>query len=83
MTNTLDYFVHLSIQQLLVCKSCKYTLQLDDVIKYLRREHKTIALNTRKTLMEYARTLTLRDGSIVMTSIDIVPTFECLEIIPR
>ena len=32
--------------------------------------------------MEYAGTLTLRDGSTVITAIDIVPAFECLEIIP-
>jgi hypothetical protein len=82
MTNPLDYFVHLLIQQLLICKSCKYALQPYGIIKHLQRQHKAIPLSTRKTLVEYAGTLTLRDGSTAITPVDIVPAFECLEIIP-
>lgn len=82
MTNPLDYFVHLFIQQLLICKGCKYALQSNGVITHLRREHKAIPLTTRQILVEYAGTLILRDASIVITPVDIVPAFECLEIIP-
>src|SRR5208282_987027 len=81
MTNPSDYLTHLPIQQLLICKGCKYALKPKGVFNHLQRDHKAIPLNTRRELVKYAETLTLRDGSTVITPVDIVPAFECLEVI--
>ena len=53
MTNPLDYFVNLSIQQLLICKSCKYALQSNGIITHLRREHKATPLTTRRSPVDH------------------------------
>jgi len=81
MMNPSDYFIHLSIQQLLICKKCKYALKSKDVLKHLQRNHKTIPLITRRDLVEYARILILHDESTVMTPVGIISAFECLEMI--
>jgi len=80
MTDVNKYLTHLSKQQVLVCRDCKYCLQPNDIQRHLQTKHLAISLDVRQELVRYAEELLLPISSEVVTSTTIVPAFECLEV---
>ena len=83
MSNTCDYFVYLKEQQLLVCRSCKYCLQLHGIERHLRWEHQSIPLLVRKELVNYMKSLAVINSIEVIIPIHSIPALDVLEIINR
>src|SRR6266496_4490886 len=82
MIDMSEYLLYLQEQQALVCRSCKYCLQLNGVENHLRRlQHSAVQLEVRKELVSYAKSLILRNPSKIVAPVTIVSTFDCLKVI--
>ena len=51
----------------LICRQCKTSIPSYDIGRHLREEHKSIPIETRNTIVEYASTLRLCDPEQVAT----------------
>ena len=64
----------------MICRDCKYCLQSNGIEKYLQRNHSAIPLKVRKELMNYAKSLILRNPSKVVIPIIVDSAFDDLKV---
>ena len=81
MMDVTQYLIYLPTEEILICLPCKYGLQPKGIEGHLRRTHIAIPLSIRNTLVTYSKTIALRDPSTITQPTDIVPGFDCLELI--
>jgi uncharacterized C2H2 Zn-finger protein len=82
MTDVSEYLVHLSAEQLIVCRMCKYALQPKGIDRHFKDHHcKVVRPSARAVLQEWADSKAPLDAKSVSQPTTIVTGYDCLTLI--